>query len=155
MSRQSRQKRTRPGTPTVVDLDRFLSGGGYLHNSVELLLTQEKSNMPQINTTVHNLLLNSIIAKSSLLSCWYVKHPIINYTPHPHPTEFGLSKSSAERILVVMLCWLMTDLNDRLRMRTREELSLTDSATWVSSSYFAKGSLKKLNLNVYFNLNDI
>ena len=60
----------------------------------------------------------TIITKSSLLSCWYVKHPIINYTP---PIPLGLVK-------VVMLCWLMTDFQDRLRTRTRDEVSLTDSA---------------------------
>ena len=58
----------------------------------------------------------TIIAKSSLLSCWYVKHPIINYTP---PIPLGL-------VRVVMLCWLMTDFHDRLN--EREELSPTDSA---------------------------
>ena len=52
----------------------------------------------------------TIFAKSSLLSCWYVKHPIINYTPIP-----------LRLVKVVMLCWLMTDLHDRLRTRTRAE----------------------------------
>ena len=91
---------TQPGTPTLLDLDRFLIGGGHLDKSVKLLLTQEKSNMPRIKTTAHYLLLNSIIAKSSLLSWWYVKHPIINYTPPSRCVWFV--KSSAERNLVVL-----------------------------------------------------